>query len=201
MNKEDLLIIFTKNPIRGKVKTRLARDLGKDKALEVYKYLLAHSYEVTSPLPVTKHVYYSQEIGLNDRWDHGDFDKKLQKGADLGEKMKNAFQAGFEEGYKSIVIIGTDLYELRTEDIKKAFSYLKNHDYVIGPASDGGYYLLGMNSLNSGIFINKEWSTSSVFRDTLKDMEGSNIKLLRTQTDIDVLDDIKDHPDFHKFLN
>nr|WP_279344254.1 TIGR04282 family arsenosugar biosynthesis glycosyltransferase [Gramella jeungdoensis] len=196
-----MLIIFTKNPVKGKVKTRLSRDIGEDKALEIYKFLLEHSYTVTAPLTVTKHVYYSKNIAANDQWNNGDFDKRLQKGGDLGEKMKNAFLEGFEEGYKRIVIIGTDLYELKTEDIEKAFSHLKDNDYVLGPANDGGYYLLGMNSLNSEVFKNKAWSTSSVFRDTLKDMEGSKVKLLSTQNDIDVLDDIKDHPDFQKFLN
>ena len=201
MNKENLLIIFTKNPVKGKVKTRLAKDLGDDKALKVYKLLLAHSYKVTSVLRVVKHVYYSKKIDSNDQWSNGDFEKRLQQGGDLGEKMENAFLEGFEEGYKRIVIIGTDLYELKTEDIEMAFSHLINNDYVLGPANDGGYYLLGMNSLNSEVFKNKAWSTSSVLRDTLKDMEGSKIKLLSSQNDIDVLDDIKDHPDFQKFLN
>ena len=82
-----------------------------------------------------------------------------------------------------------------------AFSELENHEYVIGPARDGGYYLLGMNSLNSDIFRNKKWSTSTVFQKTLENMEGSTIKLLQTQNDIDVLEDIKDHPAFQKFLD
>lgn len=201
MNKENLLIIFTKNPVKGKVKTRLAKDLGDDNALKVYKLLLAHSYKVTSGLPVAKHVYYSKKIASDDQWSNGDFEKRLQKGEDLGEKMKNAFTEGFEEGFKRIVLIGTDLYELETEDIQNAFAYLKKHDYVMGPASDGGYYLIGMNSLNSEIFKNKEWGASSVFRETLKNMEGFRTRLLRTQNDIDELEDIKHLQVFQKFLN
>ncbi|MCG9970478.1 TIGR04282 family arsenosugar biosynthesis glycosyltransferase [Christiangramia crocea] len=200
MNKENLLIIFTKNPVRGKVKTRLAKDLGEENALEIYKFLLKHSFDITVSLEVTKQVYYSDEIPEKDMWNDGNFIKKQQKGNDLGERMENAFKDGFADGFQRIVIIGTDLIELKTDDIKEAFRHLYDNDYVVGPAEDGGYYLLGMNSLNSEIFKNKEWSTSGVLRDTLKDMEGSKIKLLRTQNDIDVPGDIEAHPVFQKII-
>ena len=201
MKTENLLIIFTKNPELGKVKTRLARDIGDQRALEIYKFLLHHSYNITSSLQISKRVYYSEEIASDDLWDNGDFEKKLQKGEDLGERMENAFREGFADGFKRIIIIGSDLYEIETNHIQMAFSELENHEYVIGPARDGGYYLLGMNSLNSDIFRNKKWSTSTVFQKTLENMEGSTIKLLQTQNDIDVLEDIKDHPAFQKFLD
>ncbi len=201
MKKENLLIIFTKNPERGKVKTRLARDIGDQRALEIYKFLLEHSYTITSSLQISKRVYYSEEIASDDLWDNDDFEKRLQKGEDLGIRMENAFREGFRDGFKRVIIIGSDLYEIETNDLLMAFSELENHNYVIGPARDGGYYLLGMNSLNSDIFKNKKWSTSTVFQETLENMEGSTIKQLRIQNDIDVLEDIKDHPAFQKFLD
>lgn len=199
MNK-DLLIIFTKNPVAGKVKTRLAKDIGDENALNIYKFLLKHSLEVTEPLKGDKQVYYSYQIPENDIWSSGAFSKRKQEGVDLGARMENAFKAGFEEGYQKIIIIGTDLYDIKTADLEQAFLALEQNDYVIGPAEDGGYYLLGMKSLNSELFKNKEWSTASVFKDSLKDMAGSKIKVLKTQNDIDVLDDIKDHPAFQKFI-
>lgn len=200
MKSRNLLIIFTKNPRLGSVKTRLARDIGSQNALDIYRFLLQHSYEITTPVNTSKYVYYSHEVTEADLWDRGGFEKKLQHGNDLGERMENAFKLGFEEGFQKILIIGTDLYELQTKHIKEAFHALDHNDYVVGPAKDGGYYLLGMNSLNSDIFRNKKWSTSTVLQDTLKDMEGSRIRLLPTQNDIDVLEDIKDHPAFQKFI-
>ncbi len=200
MNKKNLLIIFTKNPVAGNVKTRLARDIGEENALEIYKFLLDHSFKITTALNITKQVHYSEDVPDEDLWDQGDFDKKLQYGKDLGIRMENAFRDGFRAGFEKIVIIGTDLLELRTEDIEFAFSALDNKDYVIGPAEDGGYYLFGMTELNTEVFRNKTWSTPSVFEDTLKNIKNSRIELLRTQNDIDVLDDIIDHPTFQKFL-
>lgn len=183
------------------MKTRLARDVGAANALEIYKILLQHSFDITSDLKVTKQVWYSDEIPERDIWNGADYLKKLQKGEDLGERMLNAFKEGFSQGFQKIVIIGTDLYELETGNIQEAFRALDKNEYVIGPAKDGGYYLLGMKCLNSKVFRNKEWSTSGVLSETLKDLEGSRIKFLPTQNDIDVLDDIKAHQTFQKFLN
>lgn len=200
MNKENLLLIFTKNPVAGKVKTRLAKGIGDEKALEVYKFLLDHSHHISAPLELAKQVHYSQSIAESDIWSEGGFQKKLQVEGDLGEKMSAAFKAGFEEGYQNIIIIGSDLYDISSEDIKNAFSAFESNDYVIGPAEDGGYYLLGMKSLNSALFQNKEWSTSTVFEDSLKDMQDGKVEVLPVKNDIDTLDDIKDHPAFQKFI-
>lgn len=199
MGKE-LLLIFTKNPVAGKVKTRLAKDIGDEKALEIYKFLLLHSVKLTEKIRVDKQVYYSDEIQLEDIWDNTIFMKRQQEGNDLGRRMMNAFKAGFSEGYERIVIIGTDLFDITSKDIEDAFKNLIGNDYVIGPAADGGYYLLGMKSLNSKVFNNKEWGTSKVLQDTLKDLEGKSLKLLKTRNDVDVLDDIKEVPAFQKFI-
>ncbi len=88
-----------------------------------------------------------------------------------------------------------------TRDLEDAFEELEVHDYVIGPAEDGGYYLLGMNSLNSNLFINKAWSTSSVFEQSLQDMRNGTYKALPLKNDIDILEDIKGHPAFQKMIN
>ena len=199
-NKDRLLLIFTKNPVAGKVKTRLAKDLGNEKALEIYKFLLDHSVKFTSEVNAEKMVYYSDSVREKDIWSTDIYQKKKQVGDDLGQRMFNAFQDGFEEGYKKIVIIGSDMYDIETSDIELAFSELEKHDYVIGPALDGGYYLFGMKSLNSDVFKNKDWGTSSVLKDTLNDLKGEDVKLLETKNDVDLLDDIKDHPEFQKFI-
>lgn len=193
-------MIFTKNPVAGKVKTRLARDIGDDKALEVYKFLLKHSYEITSPLTLNKQVFYSSQIAENDIWKSGGFEKKLQIEGDLGEKMEAAFSEAFKKGYQKVIIIGSDMYDISLADISTAFTNLEDHDYVIGPAQDGGYYLLGMKALNSDLFEGKNWSTSTVLVDTLADMKDARIKVLPEKNDIDTLDDIKDHSAFQNFI-
>jgi uncharacterized protein len=198
--KEDLLLIFTKNPVLGKVKTRLAKDIGEENALKIYEFLLDHSVKVTSPLEVSKQVCYSDAVIEYDIWDPNIFSKKAQSGNDLGERMHNAFQDAFSVGFKKVVIIGSDLFDLETEDLEKAFVELDEHNFVLGPAQDGGYYLFGMKSLNSKVFKNKDWGTSSVLKDTLADLENRNVKLLETRNDIDLLEDLMDHPALEKFI-
>ena len=197
---EALLIIFTRNPEPGKVKTRLAKDVGDKAAFKIYNFLLEHTVSVTRNLAVGKEVYYSEEIAQNDIWETEIYSKKLQQGKGLGERMKNAFQEGFNNGYKNIIIIGSDLYDLQREDLEKAFQLLQEKDAVIGPATDGGYYLLGMNQLFPEVFEDKEWGTSSVLEDTLKDLKGKNIALLEARNDVDYYSDIKDHKDFQQFF-
>lgn len=185
----------------GKVKTRLAKDLGNEKALEIYNFLLDHSAKFTASVNASKQVYYSDTINKDDIWNNEIYAKKSQSGDDLGERMLNAFKDGFADGFEKIIIIGSDMYDIDTKDIDNAFRELENHEYVTGPALDGGYYLFGMKSLNSKVFKNKQWGTSNVLKDTLKDLKGEDVKLLDTRNDIDLLEDIKDHPAFKKFIN
>ncbi|MCX2679931.1 TIGR04282 family arsenosugar biosynthesis glycosyltransferase [Galbibacter sp. EGI 63066] len=195
-----ILIIFTKNPELGKVKTRLAQSVGKEKALEIYKFLLNKTKQVTRNLPCDKAVYYSEEIIENDLWSPETFSKKLQKGDNLGQRMENAFFECFSEGYKKVIIIGSDLYDITPSHIETAFKKLEAHDAVIGPAADGGYYLLGLKQLFPKVFQQKKWSTDTVLRDTLEDLKTVDVALLDTRNDIDNYNDIKAHPAFQKFL-
>lgn len=198
---EALLIIFTRNPELGKVKTRLAKDVGDITAFKIYNFLLEHTVSVTRNLAVSKEVYYSEAIAENDIWKPEIYSKNLQKGKGLGERMKNAFEEGFKNGYRNIIIIGSDLYDLHQEDLEKAFKLLQEKDAVIGPATDGGYYLLGMNQLFPEVFQKKEWGTSSVLEETLKDLKEKKIGLLEARNDVDYYSDIKDHKDFQQFFN
>ena len=197
---KNLLLIFTRNPEPGKVKKRLAATIGDEAALEIYKSLLHHTAWITQRLQVDKEVYYSEKIEKNDSWDDEIYNKTVQKGEDLGERMKNAFQKGFSAGYTNIIIIGSDLYDLHPEDLENAFDALQTSEYVIGPAVDGGYYLLGMKSLNSAVFEHKAWSTKTVFQDTLKDLNEKKTTILETRNDIDYVEDLRDHPAFHKYI-
>lgn len=196
---KNLLIIFTRNPEKGKVKTRLAKSIGDQKALEIYKFLLQRTKEIALDMVCDKAVYYSNEIPEHDLWDHN-FSKHLQSAGDLGIKMQNAFHNSFKEGYQKVIIIGSDLYDLEPHHISEAFEQLNQNDAVMGPALDGGYYLLGLKEVYPKIFQNKKWGTSTVQRDTLNDLEKVKLHLLEELNDVDVIEDIKDHPAFSQFL-
>ncbi|MGB7786015.1 MAG: TIGR04282 family arsenosugar biosynthesis glycosyltransferase [Salinimicrobium sp.] len=200
MPQKNLLLVFTRNPELGKVKKRLAADIGDASALRLYKFLLQHTFEVVKKLSVEKWVCYSEEIPQQDLWDKGDFQKKVQQGKGLGERMENSFFEAFEEGYEKVVIIGSDLYDLQEEDLKKAFLALDTCDYVIGPASDGGYYLFGMKSLNSQVFRNKNWGTATVLQDTLQDLKNEKLTMLDVRNDIDTLHDLEAHPELRQII-
>lgn len=188
------LIIFVKNPEKGKVKTRLGRSVGDEKALEVYHELLRITKSVADPLSVNKQVWYSQFVDKNDLWSDGNYEKCPQTGETLGQRMQNAFQKAFESGDQKVVIIGSDCASLRTEIVQEAFDELDSHDVVVGPAQDGGYYLLGMSADYTELFEGKSWSTSSVLKSTLVQIENLQLShhLLPTLNDIDTEADLRD---------
>ena len=193
------IIIFTRNPELGKCKTRLAKTIGDEAALEIYKHLLKHTANITKNIKADKFVFYSEHIKKNDIWDETIFRKKLQKGNDLGERMENAFIDIFALAYEKVMIIGSDLLDLKSEHITLAFDALNESEYVIGPAKDGGYYLLGMKVMHQKLFQNKKWGTSSVLKNTLIDIENSNIKLLEELNDIDTFEDMQHYNELKKY--
>ena len=189
---ENQLIIFAKNPVLGKVKTRLSATIGDEKALDVYKELLDHTCAIASKAKGDKIVYYSDFVNNDDLWKRANFTQALQHGDDLGQRMSNAFKEAFKSFKGKVVIIGTDCKELSTEIIDQAFSGLEYADIVIGPALDGGYYLIGMKSLEEELFKNIEWSTSAVLEQTIDKVDTKRLSflLLKTLSDIDNEEDL-----------
>ncbi|WP_340064584.1 TIGR04282 family arsenosugar biosynthesis glycosyltransferase [Ascidiimonas aurantiaca] len=200
MNSRKALLIFTRNPIKGKVKTRLAKTIGEETALKVYLFLLEHTATVTQNVEADKFVYYAGGQPTEDVWDPDVFVKKDQRGDDLGARMYNAFDEAFQKGYHKVIVIGSDLYDLDTEQLEKAFAALDTHEAVIGPAQDGGYYLIGLKKPCKAIFQNKQWGTSRVLKDTLQDLAHIKVALLETRNDVDVYEDIKGQEAFRPFL-
>ncbi len=199
---DQALIIFTRNPELGKCKTRLAATIGDHKALAIYTFLLRHTASVTAKLPDTDlHVYFSEGLGDGSIWDPDRYWRHVQRGADLGARMQQAFEDAFFEGYTRVVLIGSDLYDLNTEDLIAAFQALEQHPVVFGPATDGGYYLLGLTAMVPALFVNKAWGTSSVLADSQKDLEGRAPFLLPARNDVDYYEDIAGNPIFEPFLN
>ena len=189
----NLLLIFVKNPRLEKVKTRLAATVGNQEALRIYLKLLERTRAVTLPLAVDKMVCYTPKVIDNDLWDNEHYQKVRQSEGDLGERMYQAFEQGFARGYQRICIIGSDCYELTTSVIEQAFAQLAAHDVVIGPSTDGGYYLLGMNRLHPALFTNKAWSTASVKDATVRDLEQRQLRWfeLPVLTDVDEEADLR----------
>ena len=189
-NSKEALIVFAKNPVHGNVKTRLAADIGDDKAFEIYLKLLYRTYANTKNLACDKFLFLSEKKD-EDLFDEN-FIQYLQKGNDLGEKMKNAFCEILTLGYDRIIIIGTDCPELDGKILTVAFEKLSEYDFVLGPANDGGYYLFGLKSKSDYLFEDIEWSTEKVLQQTIDKMESQNRSffLLKELTDIDNISDL-----------
>ena len=184
---KDAVIIFVRNPELGKVKTRLAATVGDEEALNIYALLLNHTMQEADKVAADKFVFYHQQITADDIWNGNGFYKKLQTGENLGDKMKAAFDEIFKASYTKIMIIGSDCLQLNSTIINAGFELLDKHDTVIGPAKDGGYYLLGMKKNYEFLFDNKTWSTESVFDESMKDMQQHHLStgLLPLLTDVD----------------
>lgn len=182
------LIIFVRKPEAGKVKTRLASQVGNEKALEVYIKLLQHTQQICHNVNADKYLF-GTELEDDVSWDG--FFQARQRGDDLGNRMMNAFNYLFEKNYEKVVIIGSDCPLLTAEIIEEAFNKLDETDIVIGPAEDGGYYLLGMKKLVPALFRNIQWSSATVFSDTIRILQSLSLTyfLLPELSDIDTEED------------
>ncbi|MDX1684133.1 MAG: TIGR04282 family arsenosugar biosynthesis glycosyltransferase [Saprospiraceae bacterium] len=189
------MIIFIKNPVKGKVKTRLANDIGESEALGVYQKLLEYTREVTTAVKADKMLFYSETIEPDDEWSEEHYKKFVQKGNDLGQRMLNAFESTLQK-YDSALIIGSDCPGLDQSHISEGFMSLRQSDVVIGPSEDGGYYLLGMNHLHEELFRNIKWSSESVLEETIQGCKnaGLSYQLLAQLNDIDRATDLTDYP-------
>ncbi len=189
MSKE-LVIVFVKNIKLGKVKTRLAKTIGNQGAFEVYKELVDITKNALENLNTEKRIYFSEMV-IETKWPN--LYKAVQIGEDLGERMKNAFLKGFQDGFERIVLIGSDLPDINEKHIKNGLEALNETDTVFGPAEDGGYYLIGLSKMNELVFNNKPWSQSNLLDETLHELKENNITFstLETLNDIDTFEDLE----------
>lgn len=187
------LLIFVKNAVEGKVKTRLAATLGNNVALKVYRQLLEHTKKCTQLLSADKMIFYSDYLEDDDSWNNDVYHKEVQRGNNLGERMENAFEYAFAQGNDQVAIIGSDCFEISSEIIENAFAQLEHCEVVLGPALDGGYYLLGTKSLYRELFCDISWSTDQVLKQTIKCCTklGLKITTLKELSDIDNEADLK----------
>jgi uncharacterized protein len=213
---DNALIIFIKNPIKGQVKTRIARTVGDEQALAIYLELskitrdnavtlrgqkdISDAFKVSDMSAIlrgiTLHLFYSDFIDINDEWSNSHFNKHVQVGKDLGERMFNAFDFVLKT-HNHACIIGSDCPTLSVEILNQSFEKLWVNDCVVGPSTDGGYYLLGIKNKTNGtkndifsisqLFQDMAWSTDQVLPTTIERIMKNHLtySLLPELTDID----------------
>jgi rSAM/selenodomain-associated transferase 1 len=170
------LIIFQKNLIKGTVKTRLAETMGEEAALEIYRKLVKHTHVQSSKVKADKLLFLSDQVSARDKVGYADYHYYVQAEGDLGFRMKNAFDHSFAKGYKKTIIIGTDCAAMTGSIIEDAFTLLDANDVVVGPAIDGGYYLIGMKKAVDGLFEGIPWSTDQVFALTMEKLKNNQLE-------------------------
>jgi len=188
------LIIFLRKPELGKVKTRLAATLGAEKALAVYGTLLRHTLECAAQLDVERVAWTTGNGDVTELLAPFDFAIHEQDGNDLGERMEFAFEQAFTKGNSPVVIIGTDCPGISQELLEQALAALQDHDAVLGPARDGGYYLLGLKRPFNAVFRGIQWSTDTVAQDTINVLKSHalTVQLLPVLIDVDTEQDLRD---------
>lgn len=198
MPDNPLILLFVKAPIKGRVKSRLAAVLGQDAALELYRSFVLDilaTIEMTGiPCRVCYHPPDSGDIAKGWLGDHLQY--LPQEGKDLGERMEQSFRRAFSEDASRAILIGSDIPDLPPEILREAMNRLDRTGAVIGPAKDGGYYLIGFRkeAFFPGIFRGQEWSADRVLLKTLKifEQEQREVFSLPSWQDVDTIDDLKD---------
>jgi len=197
MSDKPIVLLFIKAPVKGQVKSRLAADIGEEAALGLYENFVLDSIETAekSAYPFRICFYPAESEGLVAAWLGPQYPYLAQEGNDLGLRMGNAFRRIFSEGFTSALLIGSDIPDLPPAMIRSAFESLKKNDVVIGPAADGGYYLIGFNSKSflSSIFQGIAWGANTVFQKTLDLLKGASLRvhIAPEWKDVDTLDDLR----------
>lgn len=192
--RDKLILYFVKYPEPGKVKTRLAKALGDEAACQAYRDLAEANFRIIESLA-------AEGIENVVAFDPPDKEREIrewlpapcyfpQQGKDLGERLHSAFQDAFDQGAKMALVLGSDTLGLNQELILEAFDALENFDVVLGPAKDGGYYLIGLSSPQPFLFQNIPWSTSDVFSTTLAKVKENGLSYYLLP-ELDDLDEIK----------
>ena len=185
---EPRIIIFVKAPRPGFVKTRLAAAIGNEAARNAYRRLAETVVANLAPLPHTE-LRFTPDDAENEiaHWLSDDWTARPQGEGDLGERMHRAFI----EAKGPAIIIGSDCPQVELSDLRTAAKTLQARDAVIGPATDGGYWLIALNAPCPALFENIKWSTSDVLPKTLEKANeaGLSVQLLRELTDVDTGED------------
>lgn len=197
LDNESCVLLFVKYPAPGKVKSRLAGHLGATLAAEIYRNFVLDILDTLHKLDVNLRIFFEPAHSPSEfrQWLGEDCSYVVQSGGNLGKRMKNAFSYGFGEGFSRVVLIGSDLPDLPGDFIALGLEALDTHDAVLGPSSDGGYYLIGFSKQTflPEAFDNIAWGTNRVFTHTVRMLKRHHRKLLALPRwhDVDTLEDLK----------
>jgi uncharacterized protein len=198
MLDKPIVLLFIKTPVKGRVKSRLAADVGEESALELYKRFILDIIETLEKSAYPFRIYFDlpgSEATL-EAWLGKKYVFLSQEGSDLGARMGNAFRKAFSEGFSNAMLIGSDIPDLSFAVIQEAFTSLRESDVVIGPAADGGYYLIGFNknAFLPSVFQGVTWSTHTVFQETMNRARGERLRvhLAPEWRDVDTAADLQD---------
>jgi rSAM/selenodomain-associated transferase 1 len=195
-----------KYPEPGKVKTRLAKAVGDHRAAQIYRGLTETNLGILNSFPpnfvkvIIAFDPFEKEDAIRS-WLPGPYEYVAQKGADLGARLQNAFQFAFEKGFKKVMALGSDTLGLKSDLTVKGFDALEFYDVAIGPAYDGGYYLIGTNREQPSIFKNIPWSSPDVFETTLNKLKEQDLSyyLLPKLDDLDEVKNLKGDYEYEIF--
>ena len=198
MNRQHL-IIFTRYPEAGKTKTRLIPALGEEGAANLQRQMTEQTIAKVQPLVslISLSVeirFVGGNIQLMENWLGSDLKYRKQGEGNLGERMLAALKEAFNHGNKYVVIIGIDCPNLTSDLITQAFQKLTKNDLVIGPATDGGYYLIGLSKFIPELFQGINWGTAQVLEKTVEIADFLNLVIgyLPILSDIDRPEDLHD---------
>ncbi|MCJ7698085.1 MAG: TIGR04282 family arsenosugar biosynthesis glycosyltransferase [Thermoplasmata archaeon] len=196
-DQDTCVLCFVKYPEKGQVKLRLAADLDKDIVVELYRNFVLDTLSTLKKLDVQLRICFSP---LNAQkkfreWLGSSYSYVPQEGNDLGERMKNGFCYPFTEGFRRVILVGSDSPDLPGDFLRNAIVELQTHDIVLGPSSDGGYYLIGFrdDTFLPSMFDGISWSSSTVFQETIAKVKnaGRSLSLLPAWSDVDSISDLK----------
>lgn len=192
------IVVFARAPVYGQVKTRLAKSLDPSMVVNLYRCFGRDIIDKIIHAGFCPKIFYDppEAENLMSDWLGGQHAFYPQQGRDLGMKMANAIKTVFEEGIIKAILLGTDFPDLPEKILSEAVCRLEDHDGVIGPATDGGYYLIGCrtDTFLPAVFENIPWGTSLVYQKTMDVFakSGANIWRLPEWRDVDEFDDLID---------
>jgi rSAM/selenodomain-associated transferase 1 len=195
---ENCVLFFVKYPVRGKVKTRLSAQFDKEFVMVLYKNFVLDMLSTIRRLKVPFRICFEPKSAGDQmkQWLGEQYTYSAQEGSNLGERMKNALANTFEENYSRAILIGSDLPDLPAAFLSEALQSLESNHAVLGPSTDGGYYLIGFSKANflPEAFDDISWSTESVFQQTINVLGGHSKKvhILPQWFDVDTRADLKE---------
>ncbi|DAC73068.1 MAG TPA: glycosyltransferase [Thermoplasmata archaeon] len=196
-NHNACLLLFVKYPEKGQVKLRLSADLNVDIVQELYRRFVYDTLATVKKIDAEIFVCFFPPDAQKkfQEWLGSDLVFLPQQGTDLGERMKNSFSSAFLQGFRRVILMGSDSPDLPASFLQNSLAELQTHDVVLGPSSDGGYYLIGFRdtSFDPLVFDDIHWSSPRVLKETMEKIQckKNRLSLLPVWSDVDTIIDLK----------